>query len=131
VATVHIELVSVERMLWSGEATMVIARTTEGELGVLPGHAPLLGELAPGGIVRIQQEGGGEELVFAVHGGFLSVTEDGVSVLAELAERSDEIDVGRAQQALERARAAGEDDDEAAAAAGRAMSRLRAAGQTV
>jgi F-type H+-transporting ATPase subunit epsilon len=130
VATLHVELVSVERLLWSGDATMVIARTTEGELGVLPGHAPLLGELAPGGIVRIQQEGG-EELVFAVHGGFLSVTEDGVSVLAELAERSDEIDVGRAQQALERARAAGEDDDEAAASASRAISRLRAAGQTV
>jgi F-type H+-transporting ATPase subunit epsilon len=130
VATVHVELVSVERLLWSGDATMVIARTTEGELGVLPGHAPLLGELAPGGIVRIQQEGG-EELVFAVHGGFLSVTEDGVSVLAELAERSDEIDVSRAQQALERARSAEDDDDEAAAAAGRAMSRLRAAGQTV
>ena len=129
-ATVHVELVSVERMLWSGDATMVIARTTEGELGVLPGHAPLLGELAPGGIVRIQEEGG-EELVFAVHGGFLSVTEEGVSVLAELAERSDEIDVARAEQALERARSAGEDDDEAAAAAGRAMSRLRAAGQTV
>ena len=129
-ATLHVELVSVERLLWSGDATMVIARTTEGELGVLPGHAPLLGELAPGGTVRIQQEGG-EELVFAVHGGFLSVTEDGVSVLAELAERSDEIDVGRAEQALERARSAGEDDDEAAAAASRAMSRLRAAGQTV
>ena len=128
-ATVHVELVSVERLLWSGDATMVIARTTEGELGVLPGHAPLLGELAPGGIVRIQQEGG-EELVFAVHGGFLSVTEDGVSVLAELAERSDEIDVGRAQQALERARGADEDDDEAAAAGSRALSRLRAAGQT-
>ena len=129
-ATLHVELVSVERLLWSGDATMVIARTTEGELGVLPGHTPLLGELAPGGIVRIQQEGG-EELVFAVHGGFLSVTEDGVSVLAELAERSDEIDVGRAQQALERARSAGEDDDEAAASASRAISRLRAAGQTV
>ena len=129
-ATLHVELVSVERLLWSGDATMVIARTTEGELGVLPGHAPLLGELAPGGIVRIRQEGG-EELVFAVHGGFLSVTEDGVSVLAELAERSEEIDVGRAEQALERARSAGEDDDEAAAAASRAMSRLRAAGQTV
>ncbi len=54
-ATVHVELVSVERLLWSGEATMVIARTTEGELGVLPGHAPLLGELAPGGVVRIRQ----------------------------------------------------------------------------
>ena len=129
-ATLHVELVSVERLLWSGDATMVIARTTEGELGVLSGHAPLLGELAPGGIVRIQQEGG-EELVFAVHGGFLSVTEDGVSVLAELAERSDEIDVGRAQQALERARSAGADDDESAASASRAISRLRAAGQTV
>jgi F-type H+-transporting ATPase subunit epsilon len=131
VAAVHVELVSVERLLWSGEARMVIARTTEGELGVLPGHAPLLGELAPGGIVRIQQEDGGEELVFAVHGGFLSVTEDGVSILAELAERADEIDVGRAQQALEQARSAGEDDDEASAAASRALSRLRASGQPV
>jgi F-type H+-transporting ATPase subunit epsilon len=130
VATVHVELVSVERLLWSGDASMVIARTTEGELGVLPGHAPLLGELAPGGVVRIQQEGG-EELSFAVHGGFLSVTEDGVSILAEIAERSDEIDVARAQQALERARSAGEDDDEAAAAASRALSRLRATGQSV
>jgi F-type H+-transporting ATPase subunit epsilon len=130
VATVHVELVSVERLLWSGDASMVIARTTEGELGVLPGHAPLLGELAPGGVVRIQQEGA-EELSFAVHGGFLSVTEDGVSILAEIAERSDEIDVARAQQALERARSAGEDDDEAAAAASRALSRLRATGQSV
>jgi F-type H+-transporting ATPase subunit epsilon len=130
VATVHVELVSVERLLWSGDASMVIARTTEGELGVLPGHAPLLGELAPGGVVRIQQEGG-EELSFAVHGGFLSVTEDGVSILAEIAERSDEIDVARAQQALERARSGGEDDDEAAAAASRALSRLRATGQSV
>jgi F-type H+-transporting ATPase subunit epsilon len=129
-ATVHVELVAVERLLWSGEATMVIARTTEGELGVLPGHAPLLGQLADGGVVRIQEEGGGEQ-TFAVHGGFLSVTEDGVSILAELAESADEIDVARAQQALERARAAGEDDDDAAAAAGRATSRLRAAGQSV
>ena len=129
-ATVHVELVSVERLLWSGEATMVIARTTEGELGVLPGHAPLLGELAPGGVVRIQQEGG-EELAFAVHGGFLSVTEDGVSLLAEIAERADEIDVSRAQQALDRARSAGAEDDEAAAAASRALSRLRATGQSV
>jgi F-type H+-transporting ATPase subunit epsilon len=130
-ASVHVELVSVERLLWSGEARMVIARTTEGELGVLPGHAPLLGELAPGGIVRIQQEDGGDELVFAVHGGFLSVTDDGVSILAEIAERADEIDAARAQQALERARSADEDDTEAAAAASRALSRLRATGQSV
>jgi F-type H+-transporting ATPase subunit epsilon len=130
VATVHVELVAVERLLWSGDATMVIARTTEGELGVLPGHAPLLGQLADGGIVRIKEDGG-SEMVFAVHGGFLSVTDDGVSILAEIAESADEIDVARAQQALDRARSAGEDDDEAGAAAGRAVSRLRAAGQSV
>jgi F-type H+-transporting ATPase subunit epsilon len=129
-ATVHVELVAVERLLWSGDASMVIARTTEGELGVLPGHAPLLGQLADGGVVRIQEDGG-SEMVFAVHGGFLSVTEDGVSILAELAESADEIDVARAQQALDRARSAGEGDDEAGAAESRAVSRLRAAGQSV
>jgi len=130
VATLDVELVSVERMLWSGEARMVIARTTEGELGVLPGHAPLLGQLADGGVVRIRQEDG-DELVYAVHGGFLSVTADGVSVLAELAEPAAEIDVARAQAALERAQSAGDDDPDAAAAASRALSRLRAAGQAV
>ena len=129
-ATVYVELVSVERLLWSGEARMVIAQTTEGELGVLPGHASLLGQLADGGVVRVQQEGG-DELVFAVPGGFLSVTDAGVSVLAELAERADEIDVARAQQALDRARSADDDDPAVAAARSRALSRLRAAGQTV
>jgi F-type H+-transporting ATPase subunit epsilon len=129
VATLQVELVAVERMIWSGEATMVIARTTEGELGVLPGHAPLLGELAPGGVVRIRPESG-EELVVAAHGGFLSVTEKGVSILAETAEMAGEIDVERAREALRRAEAEG-DDPEALAAARRAQSRLRAAGQDV
>ncbi|SDX65457.1 ATP synthase F1 subcomplex epsilon subunit [Modestobacter sp. DSM 44400] len=126
-ATLQVELVAVERMIWSGEATMVIARTTEGELGVLPGHAPLLGELAPGGVVRIRPESG-EELVVAAHGGFLSVTERGVSILAETAEIASEIDVERARDALRRAEQAG-DDPEALAAGRRAQSRLRAAGQ--
>ena len=126
-ATLQVELVAVERMIWSGEARTVIARTTEGELGVLPGHAPLLGELAPGGIVRIRPESG-EDLVVAAHGGFLSVTERGVSILAETAEISSEIDVERAREALRRAEEAG-DDPEALAAAKRAQSRLRAAGQ--
>jgi F-type H+-transporting ATPase subunit epsilon len=130
VATLHVELVSVERLIWAGEATMVIARTTEGDLGVLPGHAPLLGQLVDGGIVRIKPEQG-DELVVAVHGGFLSVTEDGVSVLAELAELSDEIDVERARAALQRTRGTGADDPDVRAAEHRAMSRLRAAGQTV
>jgi F-type H+-transporting ATPase subunit epsilon len=81
----HVELVAVERKVWSGDARMLIARTTEGELGVLPGHAPLLGQLAEPGTVRIQREGAGE-LAYTVNGGFLSVTEHGVTVLAETCE---------------------------------------------
>jgi F-type H+-transporting ATPase subunit epsilon len=129
VATVHVELVSVERLIWSGEATIVIARTTEGELGVLPGHTPLLGQLADGGVVTIRREGG-DDLVVAAHGGFLSVTEDGVSILAEMAEVSTEIDADRARSALERARSAG-DDPQARQAELRALSRLRAVGEPV
>jgi F-type H+-transporting ATPase subunit epsilon len=80
----HVELVAVEEKVWSGEAEMVVARTTEGELGVLPGHTPLLGQLAQPGQVRIKQAGG-QELTYDVDGGFLSVTGDGVTVLAETA----------------------------------------------
>ncbi|MBA3368095.1 MAG: F0F1 ATP synthase subunit epsilon [Geodermatophilaceae bacterium] len=126
----NVELVAVERQIWSGQASRVIARTTEGELGILPGHAPLLGQLADGGTVRILQESG-DELVVAAHGGFLSVTERGVSILAEVAEFASEIDVVRARQALETARGADPDDDEALGAAKRAESRLLAAGETV
>ena len=124
-AELHVELVSVERELWSGEAVQVIARTTEGEIGILPGHAPLLGQLADGGVVSIYQ-GEGAPLLVAVHGGFLSVTDEGVTVLAEVAELADDIDTGRAQAALERAR--GEQD---LAAQRRAEGRLRAVGQPV
>jgi len=129
VSTMHVELVSVERLIWSGEASMVIARTTEGELGVLPGHTELLGQLVDDGVVRIRQDSG-EDLVVAAHGGFLSVTKDGVSVLAELAEVSTDIDVERARRALDAARAAGDDPD-ARQAEFRALSRLRAAGHAV
>jgi F-type H+-transporting ATPase subunit epsilon len=80
----QVELVSVEREVWSGEADMVVARTTEGEIGILPGHAPLLGQLAEGHDVRIQRTSGGE-LAVAVSGGFLSVTDAGVTILAEAA----------------------------------------------
>ena len=125
-AELHVELVSVEREVWSGEASQVTARTTEGEIGILPGHAPLLGQLADGGTVTIYQEGG-QRVLAAVHGGFLSVTENGVSILAETAEISGDIDVERAREALRRAEEG--DDDESQAAARRAQSRLRAAGQ--
>ena len=123
-AELQVELVAVDREVWSGAATQVSARTTEGEIGVLPGHAPLLGQIAEGGTVRIGQSAG-PDVVAAVHGGFLSVTDEGVTVLAEVAELAADIDTGRARTALERARAA---NDEAAVR--RAESRLRAAGQS-
>jgi len=128
VATMQVELVSVERPLWSGEANAVYARTLDGEIGVMPGHSPLLGALAPGWLVRIQQADGVEQRV-AVHGGFLSVRPDGVSVLAEMAETAEEIDVARARQALERIGDA--TDQESVAARNRALARLRAAGEQI
>ncbi len=127
-ATMHVELVSVEARLWSGEATAVFARTVEGEIGILPRHAPLLAELAPGWIVRIQSEDQ-PELRVAVHGGFLSVRPDGVSILAEMAETADEIDVARARAALNNLDSAESPED--LAAKDRAQSRLRAAGESV
>jgi F-type H+-transporting ATPase subunit epsilon len=83
----HVEVVAVEEKVWSGEAEMLIARTTEGELGVLPGHAPLLGQLAEPSQVRVKVSGG-EEIAYDVAGGFLSITDDGVTVLAESAEQA-------------------------------------------
>ena len=77
----QVELVAVEQKVWSGDADMVVARTTEGELGVLYGHEPLLGQLAEEGQVRIKQSG--KELAYDVAGGFISVTGTGVTVLAE------------------------------------------------
>jgi F-type H+-transporting ATPase subunit epsilon len=123
----HVELVSVERSLWSGEANAVYARTTEGEIGILPGHAPLLGALAPGWVVRIDRVDE-PELRVAVHGGFLSVRADGVSVLAEMAELADEIDVARAREALTRSQS--ESGPDAVAARDRALARLRATSES-
>ena len=129
----HVELVSIERALWSGEATAVNARTVEGDIGVLPGHELMIAALAPGYVVRINREGE-EPLRVAVHGGFLAVREDAVSVLAEMAEQADEIDVARARDALQRAEQelSGDEDSEVALAArDRARARLRAAGEDV
>ena len=123
----HVELVSIEAPIWSGEATAVFARTVEGQIGILPGHTPLLGALAPGFSVRIDAEGG-ESLNVAVHGGFLSVRKDAVSVLAEQAELAEDIDVARAKQALDQADT---DSEEGTAARNRALARLRAAGEDV
>ena len=80
----HVEVVAVEEKIWSGEAEMVVARTTEGEIGVLPGHSPLLGLLKEPSQVRVKV-GGGEQLTYDVTGGFLSIDANGVTVLAESA----------------------------------------------
>jgi F-type H+-transporting ATPase subunit epsilon len=123
-ADMHVELVAVERRLWSGEATFVRARTTVGEIGVLPGHEPTLAQMEDAGVVRIDGTDG-RRLTVAVHGGFLSITPESVTVLAEFAEFAEEIDVSRARSALDQA---DESDAEGAAAARRAQARLRAAG---
>ncbi len=128
-AEMSVELVAVERQVWSGHATSVFAETTEGELGILPGHTPLLGELVEGGIVKVTTTDG-ETVTAAVFGGFLSVTGEKVSVLAEAAELADEIDPQAARDALAQV-GTEEDRDGADSARARATARLKAVGQAV
>ncbi|MCT1434600.1 MULTISPECIES: F0F1 ATP synthase subunit epsilon [Dietzia] len=116
-ADIEVEFVTVERRFWSGTATMVVAKTTEGEIGIQAGHEPLLGELDAGGTVTVYTDEG--KKVAAVQGGFLSVTANKVSILGEAAEWSDAIDRAAAERALSEA---GDD----AAAAATARGRLRA-----
>ena len=98
-----VELVAADRMVWSGEATFVIARTVEGDIGVLRGHAPVLSLLTEA-IVEITAEDG--HTVFAVaDGGFLSVANDRVSILSERAQLATEVDVDQARAELEDAKA--------------------------
>ncbi|MGW0007854.1 F0F1 ATP synthase subunit epsilon [Nocardia grenadensis] len=98
-ADMSVDLVAVERRLWSGRASFVSAQTTEGQIGIMPGHEPLLGQLVEGGTVTIVDTEG-TRIVAAVHGGFFSVTADTVRVLAESAEFSTEVDVAAARQVL-------------------------------
>jgi F-type H+-transporting ATPase subunit epsilon len=79
--TLSVEFVTPESRIWSGEATMVSARTLEGDLGILPDHAPLFGVLVDGTVTIKSVEGKNEE--FTVNGGFISVSNNRVSVLGE------------------------------------------------
>jgi len=128
VAEIQVDLVAVERSLWSGTAEMVVARTVEGDIGIMAGHAPLLAQLREGYAARIV-EPGGNVLGVAVHGGFLSVTKEGVSILAEDAQLSDEIDISQARAAYDAAKAEGTDSAEAEHALRRAQAQLLATGQ--
>jgi F-type H+-transporting ATPase subunit epsilon len=122
----QVQLVAPDRMVWSGEAEIVLARTVDGELGILPRHAPLLGVLVEYPVTIRRPDA--DDLVAAVHGGFLSVSKEGVDVLAEVVELAEEIDVPRARQALERSKDSEDEADKAAAR--RATARLRAAGES-
>jgi F-type H+-transporting ATPase subunit epsilon len=121
----HVELVAADRTVWSGDATIVIARTTEGDIGILPGHMPVMSLLVDGTIEIRTPEG--EYCVAAADSGFLSVAQDRVSILAEHAEMSSEINIEKARADLERAHETGEGDSaEQRAAIRRAEARIRA-----
>ncbi len=94
------QLVAVDRMLWKGTASIVTAQTTEGEIGILPGHEPLLGQLKSNGVVTIRPTDG-DRIVAAVQGGFLSVVGDKVTVLADFAVFADEVDTTEAESHLQ------------------------------
>ena len=128
----QVELVSPERVLYTGEAVMVVARTLEGgDIAFQPGHAPFVGALDTH-IVKVIRQGGDAE-VAAVHGGFISVQDDRVTILSDLAEVASQIDVRRAEAAKARAEEAArrDEDVEHEAALRRANARLMAAGQPV
>jgi F-type H+-transporting ATPase subunit epsilon len=133
--TLQVELVSPERVLFSGRASMVTARTMGGgDIAFLSGHAPFIGALDVDQVL-IRLEDGRDETA-AVHGGFVSVNADRVKILSDLAELKEQIDVPRARRAAEAAEAAvasaGADEDAAAGAEAsrkRAHARLKAAGE--
>jgi len=129
--TLQVALVVPDRELWSGTASMVIAKTTEGDIGILTGHSPVFGVLAEGSLVEIRPAEGAEAVTVraAVSGGFLSVADDRVSVLAAQAQLSVEIDTSAAQHDLDSALAQAAAGTEEPADAKYARARLRAAGQ--
>lgn len=118
-----VELVAADRTVWSGEATMVIARTVEGEMGILRGHTPVLSLLADA-VVEIDT-GEGDVVVAAVDGGFISVANDRVSILSEHAILAADVDVSAERSELEAAQ--GDDADDAESRIRRAEARIRAA----
>lgn len=99
--TIHVDVVSADREIYSGKSEMVIAPAEDGEVGIMPGHSPLVTRLTPGE-VRVQHEGKDEEVLF-VSGGFLEVQPSVVTILADTAERAPDIDAAEAEAAKRRA----------------------------
>jgi F-type H+-transporting ATPase subunit epsilon len=124
--TLQVALVVPDRELWSGQASMVIAKTSEGDIGVLTGHSPVFGVLAEGSIAEVVTDE--RRVRAAVSGGFLSVADDRVSILAAQAELAGEVNVERTRQELAAALAEGAPGTEDSPAVRYAKARLRAAG---
>lgn len=132
---IKLEVITPERRLVSESVEMVQVPGANGELGILPGHTPLISAINTGVLAYTQ---GGETVRLHVGGGFVEVSEDRVTVLADVAERPEEIDAGRAGAARERyerqlASFSGEEAEFEEARAGyeRATTRLQLAGETV
>nr|WP_302651561.1 ATP synthase F1 subunit epsilon [uncultured Agathobaculum sp.] len=102
-AAFHLKVMTVDRCFYNGEVDRIIIRTTQGDAGILPGHVPYIAAIGIGGLTIIKD---GEKRVAAVSGGFVDVSIEQTVVLARTCEWADEIDVKRAEQAVERARAA-------------------------
>jgi F-type H+-transporting ATPase subunit epsilon len=123
-SVLQVELVAADRLVWSGEAKMVIARTVEGDIGILPNHSPVLG-LMVDGVVDVQTTDG-ETWVAVVDAGIFSVAGNRVSILSEHVEMSHEIDLEKARHILEKAKENGITDNGAAHEIRRAEARIRA-----
>ncbi len=127
----RLQIISPDRVFYEGDVTMVEMTTNEGEIGVYPGHIPLTDLLSPG-VMTIHEAGGNRQA--AVHAGFVQILPNSVTVLAEVAEWPDEIDINRAREAEARAKRrlydqpAGTDIGRAELALKRALTRIRAAG---
>jgi F-type H+-transporting ATPase subunit epsilon len=126
----QVEVVSADRVVWSGKSSNLIAKTVEGEIGILPGHEPVLGVLVPSAVVIFCDEGTPTREIVAVDGGFISVSQGRVSILSEYARMADEVTVAEAEKELAEAQRildTGDGSDEDRKHFLRATAQLRAA----
>ena len=120
----HVELVAADRTVWSGDASFILARTTEGDIGIMPNHAPVLSVMVAGVVEVVTDDS--ERWAAAVDAGFLSVADNRVSILSESVDLAKDIDLEQAKRDLEEAQAV-PDSDEHSGAVRRAEARVRAA----
>lgn len=124
----QVEVVSADEVVWSGEATNIIAKTVDGDIGILANHSPVLAVLVPGGVEIVCPDGKRE--IVAVEGGFMSVSRGRVSILSEYAKLSQEISLSQAEHDLADATAAidgGDDSEETRNRMQRATAQVKAA----